>query len=88
MGKKRSRRSADASNESTPVRHAAGSDDEIIPQKKKRKSPKSSALLAEDFGLQDVELVYNDADFQNLTTFSLFVRLFRSQIAAVNPKVT
>merc|ERR1712020_423250 len=41
----------------------------------------------EQWGLNDVDLEYNDADYQNLTTFKLFQQTFRPRIQAENPKV-
>jgi len=34
--------------------------------------------------MQDVELEFSDADYQNLTTFSLFSRMVRPQLVAVS----
>jgi len=49
-------------------------------------TPKSSAELCDEFGLNDVDLEYSPADYQNLTTFSLFMRMVRPQIVAVMAK--
>ena len=43
--------------------------------------------VCEQWGLNDVDLEYNDADYQNLTTFKLFQQTFRPRIQAENPKV-
>merc|ERR1711978_110653 len=43
--------------------------------------------VCEQWGTNDVDLEYNDADFQNLTTFKLFQQTFRPRIQSENPKV-
>merc|ERR1712223_2308740 len=43
--------------------------------------------VCEQWGLNDVDLEYSDADYQNLTTFKLFQQTFRPRIQAENPKV-
>merc|ERR1712045_163190 len=43
--------------------------------------------VCEQWGLNDVDLEYTDADFQNLTTFKLFQQTYRPRIQAENPKV-
>ena len=45
---------------------------------------KTSAELCEECGVNDVDLEYTEADYQNLTTFSFFVRMVRPQISAVS----
>merc|ERR1712080_564615 len=39
------------------------------------------------YGLNDVDLEYSDADYTNLTTYKLFQQNFRPRIQAENPKV-
>ena len=36
--------------------------------------------------MNDVDLKYSQADYQNLTTFSLFMRMVRPQIVAVSSR--
>ena len=43
--------------------------------------------VCEQWGLNDVDLEYSDADFTNLTTFKLFQQTYRPRIQAENPKV-
>merc|ERR1711976_275929 len=43
--------------------------------------------VCENFGLNDVDLEYSDADYQNLTTYKLFQQAYRSKIRSANPKV-
>ena len=43
--------------------------------------------VCENFGLNDVELDYSDADYQNLTTYKMFQQAYRSRIQSANPKV-
>ena len=43
--------------------------------------------VCEQWGLNDVDLEYTDADFQNLTTYKLFQQSYRPRIKAENPKV-
>jgi hypothetical protein len=40
--------------------------------------------ICEDLGLEDVTLEFTEADYQNLTTFSLFSRMVRPQMVAVS----
>jgi hypothetical protein len=44
--------------------------------------------VCENFGLNDVDLEYTDADYQNLTTYKLFQQNYRQRIQAANPKVS
>ena len=46
------------------------------------------AEVCENFGLNDVDLDYTDADYQNLTTYKLFQQNYRQRIQAANPKVS
>ena len=43
--------------------------------------------MCEQWGLNDVDLEYSDADYSNLTTYKLFQQTFRPRIQAENPKV-
>ena len=43
--------------------------------------------VCENFGLNDVDLDYSDADYQNLTTYKMFQQACRSRIQSANPKV-
>ena len=47
-------------------------------------SIKSSAELCMDLSIKDVDLEWSDADYQNLTTFSIFARMVRPQLMAVS----
>ncbi|KAK2159555.1 hypothetical protein LSH36_151g07062 [Paralvinella palmiformis] len=95
MGKKRSRGRSSAES-------GTSGDDDLPAAKhhkraKKRSSPtsrgkekpqKSSKEICEELGMQDVELEFSDADYQNLTTFSLFSRMVRPQLVAANTKAS
>merc|ERR1711874_920413 len=43
--------------------------------------------VCEQFGLNDVDLEYSEADYSNLTTYKLFQQNFRPRIQAENQKV-
>merc|ERR1711899_189416 len=43
--------------------------------------------VCENFGLNDVDLEYSEADYQNLTTYKMFQQAYRSRIQSNNPKV-
>lgn len=43
--------------------------------------------VCQTFGLQDVNIEYTDADYQNLTTYKLFQQHVRPILAKENPKV-
>ena len=43
--------------------------------------------VCEQFSLNDVDLDYTDADFQNLTTFKLFQQTYGARFLEKNPKV-
>jgi len=45
---------------------------------------KSSAELCTDLSIKDVDLEWSEADYQNLTTFSIFARMVRPQLMAVS----
>ena len=42
--------------------------------------------VCDKFGLNDVELDYTEADYQNLTTHKLFQQTYQSRIQGANPK--
>ena len=44
--------------------------------------------ICKNFGLNDVDLDYSDADYQNLTTYKMFQQAYRSRIQSANPKVS
>merc|ERR1711972_163315 len=76
MGVK-SKRGSKKSVESSPAPTPAPAND---------KTP-SVEEVCENFGLNDVDLEYSDADCQNLTTYKLFQQAYRSKIQSANPKV-
>ena len=45
------------------------------------------ADVCENFSLNDIDLEYMDADYQNLTTYKLFQQKYKSMIRAANTKV-
>ncbi|XP_059098801.1 chromodomain-helicase-DNA-binding protein Mi-2 homolog isoform X2 [Tigriopus californicus] len=47
----------------------------------------SVAEVCDNFGLNDVDLEYTDADYQNLTTYKLFQSTYKQRIQAANPKI-
>ena len=47
----------------------------------------SVAEVCDNFGLNDVDLEYTDADYQNLTTYKLFQSTYKQRIQGANPKV-
>merc|ERR1712130_55017 len=65
--------------------------EESPPPPAKEDSPEpampTAQQVCEQWGLNDVDLQYGDADYQNLTTFKLFQQTFRPRIQAENPKV-
>ena len=64
---------------------------EETPPPAKEESPEPAMPTAEEvceqWGLNDVDLDYTEADFQNLTTFKLFQQTYRPRIQGENPKV-
>ena len=48
----------------------------------------SAAEICENFGLNDVDLEYGEAEFQNLTSYKLFQQTFKARIQSGNPKVS
>merc|ERR1712115_21144 len=61
------------------------------PQPAKEESPEPAMptvmQVCDQWGLNDVDLEYSDADYTNLTTYKLFQQTFRPRIQAENPKV-
>merc|ERR1711874_613742 len=62
------------------------------PQTPKEPSPEKQTMptveeVCEQFGLNDVDLEYSEADYSNLTTYKLFQQNFRPRIQAENQKV-
>ena len=45
------------------------------------------AEICENFGLNDVDLEYGDAEYQNLTNYKLLQQTFKQRIQSGNPKV-
>ena len=43
--------------------------------------------VCENFGLNDVNLDYSDAKYQNVTTYNMFKKAYKSRIQSANPKV-
>merc|ERR1712083_1031797 len=73
MGKRGSKKSVESSPAPTP----APANDETP----------SVEEVCENFGLNDVDLEYSEADYQNLTTYKMFQQAYRSRIQSNNPKV-
>ena len=46
----------------------------------------SVSVVCDSFGLNDVDLDYTEADYQNLTTYRLFRQTYQSRIEGANPK--
>ena len=42
--------------------------------------------VCDNFGMNDVELDYTEADYQNLTTFKIFQQTYQSRIQGANPE--
>jgi len=70
-------------------RKSKGREESPPPQKEDSPEPAmpTAQQVCEQWGLNDVDLEYTDADFQNLTTFKLFQQTYRPRIQAENPKV-
>merc|ERR1719370_1288240 len=67
-----------------------GAVEEAAPSKEE--SPEAQAMptvlqVCEQWGLNDVDLEYSDADYSNLTPYKPFQQAFRPRIQAENPKV-
>ena len=65
---------------------AAAAEASPAPQQSNDDAPTVSEVC-DNFGLNDVDLEYTDADYQNLTTYKLFQQTYRSRIQTANPKV-
>lgn len=52
----------------------------------KAKAKKAVSDICDNFGLNDVDLDYTKADYQNLTTYKLFQQTYQSRIQGANPK--
>merc|ERR1712198_636662 len=65
--------------------------EESPPPPAKEDSPEpampTAQQVCDQWGLNDVDLEYSDADYSNLTTYKLFQQTFRPRIQAENPKV-
>ena len=48
----------------------------------------SVSQVCETFNLVDVEIEYNDSDFQTITTYKLFQNVIRPIVSKENPKVS
>merc|ERR1712156_344760 len=99
--KKKKKRKANSDLSDNEV--AAEDEEDFVPKassKSKKTSKKSAepaepqedaqptvADVCENFGLNDVDFDYTDADYQNLTTYKLFQQTYRSRIQSANPKV-
>jgi len=75
--KAKPKKASKKSVESSPVPTPAPANDETP----------SVEEVCENFGLNDVDLEYSDADYQNLTTYKMFQQAYRSRIQSANPKV-
>jgi chromodomain-helicase-DNA-binding protein 4 len=49
--------------------------------------PPTVQEVCDNFGVNDVDLDYTEADYQNLTTYKLFLSNYKARIQAANPKV-
>jgi len=99
--KKRKRADSDVSEpeveeevieEVTPKVSKRGRKSKQVIETPKEPSPEANAMptveqLCEQYGLNDVDLEYSDADYSNLTTYKLFQQTYRQRIQAENPKV-
>jgi len=72
-------------------RKSKGREESPPPQPAKEESPEPAMptvlQVCDQWGLNDVDLEYSDADYTNLTTYKLFQQTFRPRIQAENPKV-
>ncbi len=101
--KKKKKRKADSELSDQEFDQPAEEEEDYAPKKSKRGRGKSAdaspapppqnddvptvAEVCENFSLNDVDLEYSDADYQNLTTYKTFQGAYRSRIQAANPKV-
>jgi len=63
-----------------------------LPETPKEPSPEKQTMptvdqVCDQYGLNEVDLEYSEADYTNLTTYKLFQQNFRPRIQAENPKV-
>ena len=98
-GKKKKKRKAAAAQESDASEQEFDADDTEDYTPKRGKAAKKAAPtpaaddkptvqeVCDNFGLNDVDLEYTDADYQNLTNYKLFQSTYRSRIQAANPKI-
>merc|ERR1712107_912684 len=81
----------DDQEDSTPKQSKRGRKTKSEAPTPKESSPEQAmptvAQLCEQYGLNDVDLEYSEADYSNLTTYKLFQQTFRQRIQAENPKV-
>uniref|UniRef100_A0AAQ4QGW6 Chromodomain helicase DNA binding protein 4a n=1 Tax=Gasterosteus aculeatus aculeatus TaxID=481459 RepID=A0AAQ4QGW6_GASAC len=49
--------------------------------------PKSSSQLLDDWGMEDIDHVFNEEDYRSLTNYKAFSQFVRPLIAAKNPKI-
>ena len=98
-GKKKKKRKADS--DASEGEFDGNEEEEFAPKSAGRGSAKrgaaGKAASGEDgqtveevcslYGLNDVDLEYTDADYQNLTTSKLFMSTYKPRIQAANPKV-
>ncbi|KAM9340313.1 chromodomain-helicase-DNA-binding protein 4a isoform 1-T1 [Symphorus nematophorus] len=49
--------------------------------------PKSSSQLLDDWGMEDIDHVFTEEDYRNLTNYKAFSQFVRPLIAAKNPKI-
>merc|ERR1712098_908617 len=72
-------------------RKSKGREESPVPHPAKEESPEPAMptvmQVCDQWGLNDVDLEYSDADYTNLTTYKLFQQTFRPRIQAENPKV-
>merc|ERR1712002_308030 len=72
-------------------RKSKGREESPPPQPAKEESPEPAMptvmQVCDQWGLNDVDLEYSEADYTNLTTYKLFQQTFRPRIQAENPKV-
>eukprot|EP00092_Neocalanus_flemingeri_P015825 GFUD01017130.1.p1 GENE.GFUD01017130.1~~GFUD01017130.1.p1 ORF type:complete len:1937 (+),score=754.41 GFUD01017130.1:187-5997(+) len=72
-------------------RKSKGREESPPPPAAKEESPEPAMptvmQVCDQWGLNDVDLEYSDADYTNLTTYKLFQQTFRPRIQAENPKV-
>ncbi|XP_078696084.1 chromodomain-helicase-DNA-binding protein 4-like isoform X5 [Branchiostoma floridae x Branchiostoma belcheri] len=89
--KKRKRDEEDDGDHSSDSDFAIETETVRKPKAKKKsaepKVQKSSAELLEEFGFDDIDYEFTEADYQNLTTYKVFSQHLRPIIAQTNPKM-